>query len=127
MAKWFSNKAKASDIKNTVIIPPTPVGPVPKPRAITALDLFARENSSDIRQQMATKRAVEGTTPQKSNLHYHREIKSKMFNDADEATKAKYEIEAAALSAKRNLPPEPSEIYKYVSSALFIYIFLQSF
>lgn len=115
MSKWFANKANGSDLKNTVAIPSAPIGSTSKPRAVTALNLFAKENALDIRERMATKRMAEGTTPQESNLNYHREIKSQMFNDSDEATKAKYEAEAAALNEKRKLAPEPHEIYKYVS------------
>jgi len=112
--KWFANKANGSNIKNPVPIPPAPVCSTSKPRAVTALDLFAKDHASDIRQEMAAKRTAEGTTPQQSNLNYHREIKSRLFNDSDNTIKAEYEAKATALNSRHNSPPEPSEIYKYV-------------
>jgi hypothetical protein len=113
MAKWFTNNAKTSTVNKSVIVAPAPS--TSKPRAVTAVDLFARDYATDIKQQMATKRLEEGTTPKESNLNYHREIKLKMFSDSDDTIKSRYESEAAALNAKRGSPPDVSEIYRSVS------------
>jgi len=112
MTKWFANKVKGSNLDSSITIPTAPTISVSKPRAVTAIDLFAKDHALDIRQKMATKRMAEGTTPQESNLNYHREIKSQLFNASDDATRAKYEADATALKAKLSSPPEPSEIYK---------------
>ena len=112
MTKWFTNKVKGSNLDSSVAILPTPTISISKPRATTAIDLFAKDHTLDIKQKMATKRMAEGTTPQESNLNYHREIKSQLFNSSDDATKAKYEADATALNAKLSSCPEPSEIFK---------------
>jgi len=114
MTRWFSNRTNGSDVRNSATVPPASAPSTSKPRAATAVNLFAKDRASDIKQQMAAKRAEEGTTPKDSNLNYHREIKSQMFNDLDDTTKAKYQAEAAFLNAKRRSPPEASEIYRYV-------------
>jgi hypothetical protein len=112
MLKWFANKVKGSNLDSSITIPPTPAISISKPRATTAIDLFAKDHALDIRQKMATKRMAEGTTPQESNLNYHRVIKSQLFNASDDATKAKYEADATALNSKLSSPPEPSEIFR---------------
>lgn len=112
MTKWFTNKVKGSNLDSSITIPPTPTISISKPQAINAIDLFAKDHALDIRQKMATKRMAEGTTPQESNLNYHREIKSQLFDASDDATKAKYEADATAHNAKLSSPPEPSEIFK---------------
>ena len=81
-----------------------------RPRATTARRCFAEAFSKEINEQVKIERdSTEAST--QMNLPLYCQIRDKMYDAADDETRAKYEEEAKTFNASVNDPPTQSQIY----------------
>ncbi|KAG6818708.1 hypothetical protein H0H93_002607 [Arthromyces matolae] len=110
MKKWFTNhggRGQNDHVRTTT-------SAASKPRALTAIDLFAKEEKEAIRDKANEDRKTAGSGT-KQNLAYHSEAKKVMWDALTDEKRADFEERAEALNEEYKLPPDPSLVFEYVS------------
>ena len=106
--KWYSNHCKPKHIPSKSQIIPSGT----KPRAATAIELFAKDNADAINKHVKEIWKTTCQTMQEVNLEAYREVRNSMFGQLDEAEVLEYKEKAAAENEKRKRKSDPKHIYK---------------
>ena len=83
-----------------------------RPHAMTAHQCFGNALSAEISEKLKIEREKTGA-PLKNHLQVYHQIWDKMYDTADDETRAKYEEEAKAFNAKAHGRPQQSDIYEW--------------
>ncbi|KAG6819010.1 hypothetical protein H0H93_016411 [Arthromyces matolae] len=119
MKKWFTNHGGRGQNDGVQTTSST----ASKPRAITAIGLFAKEEQEAIRDKANEDRKNAGSGTE-HNLAYHSEAKKEMWDALTEEERANFEQRAEALNEEYKLPPDPSLVFERQSS--FVHTVTQS-
>ena len=108
--KWFNNHRKNESKASK----PEIVSSSTKPRATTAIEMFAKDNAQAINNGVRKIREKTGRSTQEANLDAYREVRESMFNQLGEDALQEYEEKAAAENERRKKKPDEEHIFKYV-------------
>ena len=86
---------------------------VKKPRASSALELFAQDHKAEIVQKMAKERDANGSSSMDgSNLVAYKVAREELWNATDPETQAEYDAKALSGKEKINAGPTDEDIHK---------------
>ncbi|KAG6818326.1 hypothetical protein H0H93_005979 [Arthromyces matolae] len=105
LKRWFSNNHKATGEQLHRGMSPS------KPRASTAIDIFAKENGEVIKQKSTKERELT-QQPTQANLKIHRQVKTTMWNELTEEDQQAYKDKARAEKERLSSTPDPSHNYQ---------------